>query len=420
MLSELKQYSPDIICFTSTTNQYPFVKTISEWIKVEKPDIPIVLGGIHATLAPEEVIQNPHIDVVCIGEGEYPLLELAEKIDEKNYTTINNLWFKSHKNPIRPLLNDLDSLPFPDYELFNIRNVLNETDGYLSLLAGRGCPNTCTYCCNHALRKIYENKGKYVRFKSVDYLLSEINYFYEKYEISGLDFTDDTFTLNNKWIEEFSKKYSQQFDLPFTCNARIENINIGLLGNLKNAGCTVLNFGIESGNEWLRKNVLKRGTATNQDIINAFVKTREAGIKTFSYNMIGLPYETPEMIEDTITLNKKIKPNFIVVFIFYPYPGTELYDICKQNGWLKDEITTSYLTPKSILNIPTLSEKEILNYYDDFNKLSMESYIKSDYPSLAPIYYILSYSLGGTRTKKLLTGMKYNRILRLFFNAWKK
>ena len=121
-----------------------------------------------------------------------------------------------------------------------------------------------------------------------------------------------------------------------------------------------MSFGVESGNEWLRKEILKKGTFSNQKIEEVFKLVNDSGIKTFSYNMLGLPFETPEMMQETIDLNKKIKPSYIVVFIYYPYPNTELYDICKEKGWLTGDSANSYLEAKSLLNSSRATHKQIL------------------------------------------------------------
>ena len=131
ILKEVSQKSPDFVGFSSTTNQFHFVELISKWIKEEFSEIPIVVGGIHATLAPNDVIQNDNIDFVCIGEGEYPLLELLENgFDDRE---IQNVWSKERKTSIRPLISDLDTLPFPDYDLFDMNSILKEMDGHLPL-----------------------------------------------------------------------------------------------------------------------------------------------------------------------------------------------------------------------------------------------------------------------------------------------
>lgn len=424
IIEEVKKMAPDLICFSSTTNQYPFVKLCSNWIK-EENDIPILSGGIHTTLAPEEVISDKNIDMICIGEGEYPLLELSNNLEEgKSIDDIQNMWIKKGtkmiRNPVRPLISDLDSLPFPDYELFDYERILKITERRVSLMAGRGCPFNCTYCCNHALRKLYAGKGKYVRYRSVDNVLQQIELIAEKYKVRRIYFEDDTFTLSYKWIKEFCAKYSKRFDLKFECNARVETVNRELLKMLKIANCSTIHYGIESGNEWLRKNILKRANMTNAEIIKVFKITRELEIKTFSYNMIGLPFETPEMIEETIELNRLISPDYIVVFIYYPYSGTELWEICKKSGFLTKKHLTSYAKEESILNLPTLTHKEIKKYYAKFSVVALERWVQSDYPSLYYPFKITSFVLGGAKNRKFLTFLKYNNLGRTLFSIFRR
>jgi len=159
---------------------------------------------------------------------------------------------------------------------------------------------------------------------------------------------------------------------------------------------------------------------TNTEIIEAFKITREFGIKTFSYNIIGLPFETPEMIEETMELNKLILPDYIVVFVYYPYPNTELWEICKKSGFLTKEHLTSYAKEESILNLPTLTRKEIKKYYAKFSVVALERWVKSDYPSLYYPFKIASFALGGRRIRKFLTSLKYNSLRRTAFRIFRR
>lgn len=405
-INEIKKISPDLICFSSTTNQYPFVKLFSAWIKEEEElDIPILSGGVHTTLSHEEVIADDNIDMICVGEGEYPLLELANNLEGgKTIDNIKNLWIKKDnkiiKNPLRLLISNLDDLPFPDYDLFGYGKVLARNNYTATFMAGRGCPFNCTYCCNHALRSIYQGKGQYVRYKSVEYILQEIESITERYDVKRIAFDDDTFTLSSRWTKEFCEKYSKRFDLNFSGNARVDVINKEKLLMLKNAGCDYIHFGIESGSEWLRKNVLKRDI-TNEQIIKAFKNAHELGMKTYSYSMVGIPFETPEMIQETINLNKLISPDMIQVSVFYPYPHTELWEICNENGFLTEKYLTNYFE-KTILNLPTLTKKEVKKYYRKIDAMSLERSIQSNYPSLYYPFKITNFILRG-KTRKVLT-----------------
>ncbi len=397
LCGEVHRLNPDIIGFSTTTNQYPYVRLYSSWIKGNF-DIPIVCGGIEPTLSPDKVISDKNIDVVCVGEGEYPLLELVNRLEDgKDITDIKNLWIKVgeklYRNLVRPLIENLDEMPFPDRDLFHYDKILKRFRYTAELITGRGCPFNCTYCCNHALRKLYQGKGIYVRRRSVENVLNEIEYIVEKHNVKKLLFDDDTFTLHPNWIEEFCGKYAKEFNIPFSCNAFPTTLNETIVHELKKAGCDEISIGIESGNEWLRKTVLKR-EVTNEQIVKAFRLAHEAGIKTCSFNMVGLPYETPEMIEDTIKLNCLINPNNIQVSVFYPYPGTRLYEVCKENGWITCSRKLSYFEEGTTLNLPTFTSEQITYYYRRMYQLSIDRIVSSRYPFIHPFYNTIKLLLG--------------------------
>jgi anaerobic magnesium-protoporphyrin IX monomethyl ester cyclase len=406
-LKNMEKEKPDLVCLTSTSNQFPYVKEFSTWAK--ELDLPILVGGVHATLVPEEVIKLPSIDFVCIGEGEYPTLELVNALQNcKSTENIKNIWSKKDdtviKNEIRPLLSNLDELPFPDREIFNYETILKANGYHADVIAGRGCPFSCTYCCNHAFRKIYAGKGKYVRIRSVGNVLEEIGEITKKYKIKRIDFHDDIFTLFPDWVKEFCEQYPKRFKIAFGCNARAETLNKDTVTALKSAGCEFISIGIESGSEWLRKNILKR-YMTNEQIITAFKNVHEAGIATYALNMIGLPYETPAMIEDTIKINKIVSPRGFQLSIFYPYPQTELWHLCKKNGFLTDEYRTSFLGD-SVLQLPTLSRKQIKTYYNDFQfeiiGQILEHNIQTNHLAIKPFYNSIKLIFGQNTARKLL------------------
>ncbi|MFC1991164.1 B12-binding domain-containing radical SAM protein [Chloroflexota bacterium] len=375
ILDRIREESPDLIAFSVVTNQVNRIKIWSNWIKQEM-DIPIICGGIHATLFPEEIIGFDGVDIVCIGEGEYPLLDLANNPER---TDIKNLWIKHGneiiKNPLRALIDPLDSLPFPDYELFDIMTILKDRDGDFSLIASRGCPFNCSYCCNHALRNVQSGIGNYVRAQSVDYILREIGSLLARFPVTHLTFADDILGFQKAWTYEFCEKYSKQYSLEFECNARVEMVDENLIKVLKTAKCTKVNMGIESGNEWLRKNILHRNMS-NEQIINAFDIAHKYGIRTLSYNMIGLPYETPEMVLETINLNKRAEPDQLAISFFYPYPGTELYELCRREGFLSNKVASNFLTD-SILENLLISKNELKKLYIKFYKYSLQRRIHS-------------------------------------------
>jgi len=414
ILGPIQREKPDIIAFSSVTNQ---IDNVAKWSKSVKQEfnLPTICGGVHATLNPEEVINFEGIDMVCRGEGEYPILDLA---NDPGRTDINNIWVKKNgeiiQNPLRPLITSLDGLPYPDYELFDCQSILKDRNGDFAILASRGCPFNCAYCCNHALQKVHEGKGKYFRMQSVDYILGNIASLTAKYSIKHLTFADDVFGLSREWALEFCEKYPGKFNLEFECNVRADMVNDELLASLKKARCTQIDMGVEAGNEKLRAEMLHR-KMTNEQIINAFDSARKFGIKTLAYNMIGLPYETPEMIRETINLNKRLAPGQVAVFFFYPYPGTELYEVCQREGFLSARHAESYVS-ESVLELPTVTTQELQKLYTEFYLYVIERRIQG-LPALlrfpARLTTSVMLKLFGKRALEVLMKI-YLRFFRLF------
>jgi anaerobic magnesium-protoporphyrin IX monomethyl ester cyclase len=400
-MNEFAPTAADLVAFSSTTHQHSYVERCAQWIKAASPNMWTVAGGTHPTLVPDQVLANPAIDMVCVGEGEYPLLELAAALDEgRDFSAIANLWVRRHgeviRNPLRPLVADLDELPFPDRELFDFEAILKQNDGWVDLMAGRGCPYGCSYCCNPALRERLKGLGKYVRYRSVRNVLAEIRDLASRYAVKTLNFQDDVFTLDRDWTIEFCRAYGQEFTFPFWVNTRVERINDEeLVSALALAGCRGVRIGIESGNEALRAEILKR-RMSNAEIRQAFALARQHGLDIYTCNMLGVPGETAGMIEETITLNRELEPADLQFSVFYPYPMTELHDVAVRNGYLTDgESLHSYYERKSVLRLPTLSKAELESGYDRFQDLKAELRLKRESPFQYRAYQVLRLLLGG-------------------------
>jgi len=404
-LTKFAQTAADLVAFSSTTHQHRYVELCAEWIKAASPATLTVAGGTHPTLVPEQVLSNPAIDIVCVGEGERPLLELVNALQEsRDFGSIANLWVRRHgdvmRNPLRPLLADLDELPFPDRELFGFQEILAQNDGWVDLMAGRGCPYGCSYCCNPALRERLKGLGKYVRYRSVPNVLAEIRDLARRYAVRTLNFQDDVFTLDRDWAIEFCRAYGQEFTFPFWINTRVERINDEeLVSALARAGCRGVRIGIESGNEGLRAEILKR-RMSNAEIRQAFALARRHGLDIYTCNMLGVPGETAEMIAETIALNRELEPADLQFSVFYPYPMTELHDVAVRNGYLADgESLHSYYERKSVLRLPTLSTAELESGYDRFQDLKAELRLKRESPFKYRVFQVLRFLLGGDSRK---------------------
>ena len=377
-IKKIRQSKPDIIGFTSTTMDFDFCVKVANEIK-NNFDIPIVFGGVHPTTAPEETINKKSIDIVCIGEGELALTELLDRMEKgEAVELIRNFWFKKEgqiiRNPMRPLIENLDVLSC-DRELFDYKKYLKARGYIIDIYSGRGCPYKCAYCINHALQKLYDGKGRYVRLRSIKNLIQEIQELQKKYNVKAIAFPDDTFTYNKRWLKEFCTEYAKNIKLPFSCNGRVENIDSELCKTLKDAGCNSIMFGVESGSEKIRREILRRPISDGM-IISAFKNTKNAGIRTFSYNMVGIPCETAEDIKKTIELNKKIEPDEVQCTIFYPFPGTDLLYLCEENGWITKRRTKDY-SLESIMKYEHITPNEIKKQRDFFAFNVFKAYNKS-------------------------------------------
>ena len=312
-------------------------------------EAPVVVGGWHATLLPEEVLHHPAVDYVCLGEGEFALLELVESLKSGADTShIANFWCKRNgeivRNDLRPLSPDLDVFPEADRSLFDSQDLIDRgvscTLGdwgpprVAAFAFGRGCYFKCGYCSNDAVRRRYRVSPRaFVRKRSVERALQEIESVVSTYDVCWLEFWDEDFTLNRKWFFEFTEEYPRRFDIPLIVLARPQNVLKDEFKRLREAHCRVVMMGIECGDEEYRRKYMHR-YEKNEEIIKAFRIAREHGIATVAFNMAGLPFESAAGIEKTLELNEIIQPDFFYFFTYNPFPGTEFYDLAKENGLL--------------------------------------------------------------------------------------
>ncbi len=382
---KILEFQPDIIGLSILSAHFHFSCTISQFIKRYFPSIPIIVGGLHPTLKPEETICEPSVDMICIGEGEYAFTQLLERMESgENITDIKGTWVKQGDKIYRNELGrmtDMDDLPKMDWELFSPQHLYAPLDGRMYRVGpvefSRGCPYSCAYCSINFLRDMYRPQ-KYLRRKSVDMAIEELIYLKDKYKIKMFYFLDETFLSSDiKYLEVFAEEYKRQVDVPFYGMTHPLSVSEKKVSLLEKMGCYLMTIGIECGNEKFRKNILNR-KVSNQKIIDAFQFFKDRGIYASAFGMLGLPYETRELVFETIELFRKCQPRTYAVGIYKPFLGSYLRDVCVKEGFF-DPSDDKYIYPDNttVLNMPQFPREDIEGLFRTFylyTKVSHEKF----------------------------------------------
>ena len=345
-LSRVRRLKPDYVLYSSfSTSESSYLQF--DRILKNSMDILSVMGGPAVTFGWSR-LQDSSIDAFCMGEGEVALVDFI-----KHDVTGKNVFLRGLKpsGDFHPLVN-LDSLPLPD------RSAVYSTDSLLRLapskqfFSGRGCLYDCSYCFNHKFREIFKSCGPTVRKKSVDYLLDEIAQVRRTYPLANVVFNDDIFILDKKWFQEFCSRFPREVGLPYTCYIRANLLDEEIVRGLKQSNCRNVNWSIEAGNEQYRNRVLRRNMSDEQ-ILNAAELLHRYHIPFRIGNVIALPGESLQQMEETIAINILARPYLGLANIFVPFPGLELTEYAKRIGCYKerpqDNLPPDYFT-RSVLD----------------------------------------------------------------------
>lgn len=357
----------DLIGFSVVTNDFFKFADLTKAIK-SKLDIPVVWGGIHPTVRPGESLE--FADIVCVGEGEEAVLELAEKLDRdfSSLQGIKNIYYKEAgqiiENPIGPLEENLDKYPHPDYSLerqyvikgsFVCRMTEEDLKRYVfwnsklesvptyHTVTGRGCPFNCAFCGNSALRDIYKNHGRYVRFRSIDNIIDEIKNITARYNfIKYIRFQEDIFTARSAGeMEEFAEKYKQQVGLPFDIHVNPKFVREEIIKNLSGAGLCGVFMGIQTGSYAFNRDIYERDI-TNEKVLEAARIINKYCSHKYRplYDIIfDDKFQKVEDVLATVKLLYKLpKPYWINHFSLVLYPGTKLYERIKRETKIDDKV----------------------------------------------------------------------------------
>ena len=369
-ISRFKQIAPDLVGFSVVTNQWEYAKEIAGWIR-EISSVPLVCGGIHAMAAPGKILQSGLFDYIIRGEAEDAFLEFVEKIKNKEkFAHIKNLGFIHNGqvkiNPMRALP-DLTRLPFKDYDIFDFQKIIDSKNGWVGLMASRGCPFSCTYCFNHQMVTQYRNDLgcsvkdlNYIRHFNLADIIAEIKYLLKNYKnINTFIFDDDLFTFYKDYVLDFCKVYKKTCSIPFVVNAHVGFFDEERAKHLAEANCKIVKFGVESGSSKIRLKVLRRRMG-NKKIMEAIKIAKQYGLHTSVFLMIGLPGETRDDLMETINLMSRSLPGRYRWSFFFPFPDTAAYDITVKAGLINTEKMTEMVN---------FTEGTCLDFGDEHNLL---------------------------------------------------
>jgi radical SAM superfamily enzyme YgiQ (UPF0313 family)/uncharacterized radical SAM superfamily Fe-S cluster-containing enzyme len=313
---------PDLIGFSVINNNINWALLMARQIK-EVSSIPIAFGGFHATLLPESIIENDFVDYLVIGEGEFAFLELADALQNgKPAYDIKNIWMKKNgkviKNPLRPPIGNLDSLPFPDQDLISIKD-----KGLYAIITGRGCPHTCSYCCAPYLTHLYRDIGNFLRRRSPENVILELGIAKRRYGAKRFFFEDDLFTYDKRWLNEFAEKYEKEIGLPSFVWLHPNSVDAEVIAALKKINCSTAAIGIQSLNEDIRRKVLLR-YYSNDKIEHSLRLLKDAGILCECDNIICLPGEKQQDIIDMLRFYNETRPGILSFTPLKCFPKTTI------------------------------------------------------------------------------------------------
>lgn len=394
--AKIAKQSPDIVGISVMTPKYGSALNVSRLVKEFDRDIPVVWGGVHPTILPDETIKNEDVDIIVRAEGEYTFLDLIENLERPN--KVIGITYKENgkiiHNPNRPLIENLDELPFPARHLILEKgNYYPEAFG--NIFASRGCPYNCIFCASY---KVWTKK---VRYRSPENVVDEIKEIKKRYKTKRFTFEDDSFTLNKKLVSDICNLLiKEKLNITWATETRANLVTSDLIKKMKSAGCEDITIGVESGDEGTLKKI-KKGITIEQ-IKNASRILKENKIRFDAFFMIGFPWETKKEIDKTVSLMNELDPRVAVFSVVTPYPGTELYDICRSEGLIPENIDWStffhqspdmYLTKNLTKEETSKIIEEVEKTFEMHNKEKWRELLLSD-----PFYVI----------KRAIKGKYYN------------
>jgi len=339
--ARLKESKPDIVGIYINTLMYPDAMKVAEIAKSYSAFV--VTGGPHTSILPDTVIKKKYIDLLCLGEGEVTFSNTVKEFyGNKNFDNIQGTWHRKNggiiKNPPGTLIENLDSLPFPDLDIYDvdayIKNFI-QLDSYktdlrgLSIIVSRGCPFQCSYC-QPTLSKIF---GQKYRIRSPINVITELKLLKKRYNLDAIYFQDDTLTVSKNWVIKFSElAIAEKLDMVWACNTRADILDSSTMKKMKEAGLVKIKVGIETASDRIRNHIYRKGVTISQ--VNRLIsEAKDLGIQVAGFFMLGAPTETKKEIISTIKFAVQSPLKEANFSITVPLPGTGLFEMAKKNRW---------------------------------------------------------------------------------------
>ena len=356
--SEISKRQPNIVGVTSSTLTYQSALKLVKIAKEICPNCITIAGGPHVTFWDDKALEEcPELDIVVRREGENTMLELVQKIEaEKSYDDVLGTTVRANgkivKNPDRPYIEDLDALPFPARHLWPMER-LREYEDILYLATSRGCVYWCEFCTTVRMH------GRKYRMRSPKNVVDELEFLHKTYGVKKFTFCDDAFTVDQPRTEALCSEILQRgLKIEWNCGTRVDMITKELLGKMKDAGCISVWFGVESGTQQVL-DAMKKGISPELTV-KVLGWVRELGLKPVPNVILGFPGETKKSAWKTIKFVEKIAPDDVGFYnVATPFPGTPMYDMVKEKGWLRVTDFDMYDTTHPIFETPQLSMKEL-------------------------------------------------------------
>lgn len=353
--NEISKYAPDIIGVTVLT---PTIKQGLKTAKIAKgicPDSYVVLGGYHPSFTYNEILKNDFVDIIIIGEGEYAMLDIALTIENGgDLKKVKGIATREFETPPRPIIEDLDEIPFPARHLLPMGayKILNMKLATGTMISGRGCPHKCSFCSSSAMH------GHKLRMRSAENIVDEMEHLLDVHDAEMIAFMDDTFTMNRKRVEEVcSEIKGRSLDFYWGATARVDTLSEKLLRKMRDAGCVTLFLGVESADQQHLDNLNKKITLDR--IRKTFELTRKLDVRTIASAVLGMPGDTRQSIEKTISFVKSLNPSYAVFSLATPYPGTDFYIMASQKNLIKVNDWSKYTLLSPVLETVDCSLEEL-------------------------------------------------------------